>query len=374
MSGHWHRAIDPFLLRRMKKFVLPEMVKKEEIVLKVPMSGMQAAVYQQLQKYGALRYKGEDKRHGFNNIMMQLRKAANHPYLFGPAEYPIDDDIYRSAGKFVLLRHLIPKMKAFQHRMLIFCQFMGAMDLLGEFLDLSGEPYLRIDGSTDSDDRIQFLETFNEDNSKFDVFLLSTRACGLGLNLWTADTVILFDSDWNPQQDLQAMARCHRIGQKREVCIFRTIAAGTIEESIIDRAQKKLDLERKAIECGKFDFSISGKERKDFLKKVLAQRVEVDDKYSTDCGRKKLNQLLSRSEEEWKEFERMDEAKENGFKSLLTDKVLPEWLDEITTDKDVAKALPKKRARRRGPLMAAPKGERSRNEGAVGSWSAGWNV
>ena len=342
-----HRAIDPFLLRRMKKHVLPEMVKKEEIVLKVPMSGMQAAVYQQLQKYGALRYKGDAQRHGFNNIMMQLRKCANHPFLFAPDQYDVDEDIYRCAGKFVLLRHLIPKMKRFQHRMLIFCQFVGAMDILGEFLDLIDEPYLRIDGSTESDDRIDFLESFNAENSEYAVFLLSTRACGLGLNLWTADTVILFDSDWNPQQDLQAMARCHRIGQKREVRIFRIIADGTIEESIIDRAQKKLDLERKAIECGKFDFSISGKERKDFLKEILAQRVEVNNKYRSDIERKKLNQLLSRTEEEWKEFEEMDKEKQNGFLSLLTDKTLPEWLDEITTEKDMAAPLPAKRRRKK---------------------------
>merc|ERR1719391_1481449 len=122
------------------------------------------------------------------------------------------------------------------------------MDLVGELLDLLDEPYLRIDGSTDSEERIASLEVFNEQRetspevecaNEYSVFILSTRACGLGLNLWTADTVILFDSDWNPQQDLQAMARCHRIGQKREVRIFRLIADETIEESIVDRANNK---------------------------------------------------------------------------------------------------------------------------------------
>lgn len=284
---------------------------------------------------------------------------ANHPYLFAP-EYDIDDKLYRAAGKFVLLRHLIPKMRRFQHRMLIFCQFIGVMDLLGELMDLLGEPYLRIDGGTDSQDRIDSLEVFNERQqeqeqgqeqegeawaNKYSVFILSTRACGLGLNLYTADTVILLDSDWNPQQDLQAMARCHRIGQTREVRIFRIIADQTIEESIVDRAAKKLDLERKAIECGKFDFSISGAERKDFLKQVLARRVGVDNKYSSDIERKKLNQLLSRSEEEWREFERMDAEEGNGFLALLTDESLPDWLDEITTDKDAVEKLPDKRRR-----------------------------
>merc|ERR1712228_1033037 len=181
--------------------------------------------------------------------------------------------------------HLIPKMKRFNHRMLIFCQFVQTMDILSEFFEFMSEPFLRIDGSTDSKVRIDSLSEFNKSDSKYAVFLLSTRACGLGLNLYSADTVILFDSDWNPQQDLQAMARCHRIGQKKEVRIFRLIADKTIEESIYDRAQKKLDLERKAIECGKFDFSISGKERKEFLHQILNQRMEVNNKYNSDIER-----------------------------------------------------------------------------------------
>ena len=234
--------------------------------------------------------------------------------------------------------------------MLVFCQFVQTMDILSEFLDFIDEPYLRIDGGTDSDDRIDYLSTFNEvENNKkneYDVFLLSTRACGLGLNLYSADTVILFDSDWNPQQDLQAMARCHRIGQKKEVRVFRLIADQTIEESIFDRAQKKLDLERKAIECGKFDFSISGKERKEFLMQILKQRVSVNNKYNSDIGRKKLNQLLSRNDNEWKEFEEMDKLKENEFLSLLTEQKLPEWLEEIKTDKDPKEKLPEKRKRK----------------------------
>eukprot|EP01084_Bolivina_argentea_P276725 472237_1 len=339
-----HRAIDPFLLRRMKKDVLPKMVKKEEIVIKVAISGMQSAMYAQLQSYGAFRYKSESKRKRFNNIMMQLRKCANHPYLFAPDEYEVNEDIYRCSGKFVLLRHLIPKMKRFEHRILIFCQFVTTMDILAEFLELLSEPYLRIDGGTDSEDRMDYLDEFNTSDA-VSIFLLSTRACGLGLNLYSADTVILFDSDWNPQQDLQAMARCHRIGQKKEVRVFRLIADGTIEESIYDRAQKKLDLERKAIECGKFDFSISGKERKEFLQKILNERMCVTNKYSSDIERTKLNQLLSRTQEEWKVFEEMDKQQE--FMCLLTQAVqLPEWLEEITTKEDAKEVLPSKRKRK----------------------------
>jgi len=341
-----HRAIDPFLLRRMKKDVLPQLVKKHEIVIKVPISGIQTVIYSQLQKYGALRYKTDKKRHAFNNIMMQLRKCANHPYLFAPDEYDVTDEIYRSSGKFELLRHLIPKMKRFKHRMLIFCQYVQTMDILSEFLEFIDEAYLRIDGGTDSDDRIEHLEAFNANNGEYDVFLLSTRACGLGLNLYSADTVILFDSDWNPQQDLQAMARCHRIGQTKEVRIFRLIADNTIEEAIFERAQKKLDLERKAIECGKFDFSISGKERKEFLTQILKQRVTVHNIFKSDIERKKLNQLLSRTESEWKVFEEMDKEKKNEFLGLLEEEKFPEWLEEIKTDKDPQEKLPEKRKRK----------------------------
>eukprot|EP00483_Globobulimina_turgida_P001092 UN01094 len=238
-------------------------------------------------------------------------------------------------------------MIRFGHRMLIFCQFVQTMDILSEFFDFINEAYLRIDGGTDSDDRIDFLEEYNSDNCDISLFLLSTRACGLGLNLYSADTVILFDSDWNPQQDLQAMARCHRIGQTKEVRVFRLIADNTIEESIYNRAQKKLDLERKAVECGKFDFSISGTERKAFLQQILAQRMNVDDqieKYNSNIERKKLNELLSRTEVEWKEFEEMDEK--NGYKGLLCENKLPEWIEEISTEFDVEEVLPPKRKRK----------------------------
>ncbi len=225
------------------------------------------------------------------------------------------------------------------------------MDILSEYFDLRALKYLRIDGTTSSEERMAGLEEFNESGmnllkrlalksssvspkpappassstttttattttssssnvEKMDVdgedepneegetevevdkdvhiFLLSTRACGLGLNLYTADTVILFDSDWNPQMDLQAQARAHRIGQTREVRVFRLIAENSVEEAIYSRAQKKLDLERKAIECGKFDFSISGEERKKFLQEILAQRMDVDLQFSSEIERSKV--------------------------------------------------------------------------------------
>eukprot|EP01084_Bolivina_argentea_P215136 365224_1 len=295
-----HRAIDPFLLRRMKKDVLPDMVKKEEIVIKIPISGMQLAMYKQLQKYGALRYKTDTKRYNFNNIMMQLRKCANHPYLFAPDEYNITDNIYKCSGKFVLLRHLIPKMKKFNHRMLIFCQFVQTMDILSEFFEYINEEYLRIDGSTDSDDRIDYISQFNSTQiDKYSIFLLSTRACGLGLNLYSADTVILFDSDWNPQQDIQAQARCHRIGQKKAVFVYRLVTKNTYEAQMFERASKKLGLGQailKSVEHGVKKKDVKDLKQLDNMLRHGAYAILNDDDEATkkwqECD---IDELLQQS-------------------------------------------------------------------------------
>src|SRR3954469_13808854 len=117
------------------------------------------------------------------------------------------------------------------------------LDILAQYLSLRGFQFQRLDGSTKSEVRQQAMEHFNAPNSDDYCFLLSTRAGGLGINLMTADTVVLFDSDWNPQADLQAMARAHRIGQTRPVSVYRLVSKDTIEEEVIERARNKLLLE-----------------------------------------------------------------------------------------------------------------------------------
>src|SRR5215208_5932703 len=139
------------------------------------------------------------------------------------------------------------------------------MNIMEDFLHFKHYRYLRLDGSTKSDDRSLLLKKFNEPGSEYFVFLLSTRAGGLGLNLQTADTVIIFDSDWNPHQDLQAQDRAHRIGQKNEVRILRLICQKSIEETILARAQYKLDIDGKVIQAGKFDNKSTAEEREAFL-------------------------------------------------------------------------------------------------------------
>lgn len=136
--------------------------------------------------------------------MMQLRKVCNHPYLFLNFEsyFPISDEIMRCSGKFEILDRMLPKLLSTKHRILIFCQMTHVMDIISIYFEYRGYKYLRLDGNTKAEDRGQRMADFNQPGSPYDIFLLSTRAGGLGLNLQTADTVIIFDSDWNPQMDL----------------------------------------------------------------------------------------------------------------------------------------------------------------------------
>lgn len=166
---------------------------------------------------------------GLMNTLMQLRKICNHPYLFNEAvrdatfglihlacrltkvrsqgDYEIDDNLIRSAGKFELLDRIFPKLKATGHRVLLFSQMTALLTVLEDYLRYRDYQYLRLDGTTKADERADLLKLFNAPDSPHFVFILSTRAGGLGLNLQTADTVILFDSDWNPHADLQAQVR-----------------------------------------------------------------------------------------------------------------------------------------------------------------------
>lgn len=174
-------------------------------------------------------------------------------------------DLYRAAGKFELLDRILPKFRATKHRVLLFCQMTSSMTILEDYFNYRNYNYLRLDGTTKAEDRGALLEKFNEKESDYFVFLLSTRAGGLGLNLQTADTVVIFDSDWNPHQDLQAQDRAHRIGQKNEVRVLRLVTVNSVEERILAAAKYKLNLDEKVIQAGMFDQKSTGSERKQFL-------------------------------------------------------------------------------------------------------------
>ncbi|KAJ4722233.1 Chromatin-remodeling complex ATPase [Melia azedarach] len=250
-----HKVLRPFLLRRLKSDVEKGLPPKKETILKVGMSQMQKQYYRALlqKDLEVVNAGGERKR--LLNIAMQLRKCCNHPYLFQGAEpgppYTTGEHLITNAGKMVLLDKLLPKLKERDSRVLIFSQMTRLLDILEDYLMFRGYLYCRIDGNTGGEDRDASIEAFNKPGSEKFVFLLSTRAGGLGINLATADVVILYDSDWNPQVDLQAQDRAHRIGQKKEVQVFRFCTEYTIEEKVIERAYKKLALDALVIQQGR---------------------------------------------------------------------------------------------------------------------------
>uniref|UniRef100_A0A0E0JIV8 Chromatin-remodeling complex ATPase n=1 Tax=Oryza punctata TaxID=4537 RepID=A0A0E0JIV8_ORYPU len=250
-----HKVLRPFLLRRLKSDVEKGLPPKKETILKVGMSQMQKQYYRALlqKDLEVINAGGERKR--LLNIAMQLRKCCNHPYLFQGAEpgppYTTGEHLVENAGKMVLLDKLLPKLKDRDSRVLIFSQMTRLLDILEDYLMYRGYQYCRIDGNTGGEDRDASIEAFNKPDSEKFVFLLSTRAGGLGINLATADVVVLYDSDWNPQADLQAQDRAHRIGQKKEVQVFRFCTEYTIEEKVIERAYKKLALDALVIQQGR---------------------------------------------------------------------------------------------------------------------------
>jgi chromodomain-helicase-DNA-binding protein 1 len=249
-----HKQLEQFLLRRVKKDVEKSLPAKVEQILRVEMTSVQKQFYKWIltKNYKALTKGIKGSLSGFSNIMMELKKCCNHATLIRPVDdmshlEPLQR-LIRCSGKLLLLDKLLCRLKETGHRVLIFSQMVRMLDLLGEYLSLRRFPYQRLDGSIRGELRKQALEHFNAEGSPDFCFLLSTRAGGLGINLATADTVIIFDSDWNPQNDLQAQARAHRIGQKNQVNIYRLVTKGSVEEDIIERAKRKMVLDHLVIQ------------------------------------------------------------------------------------------------------------------------------
>lgn len=253
-----HAVLKPFLLRRLKADVEKGLPPKQETKLFVGLSSMQRQWYTKiLMKDIDLLNAASNKcdRVRLLNILMQLRKCCNHPYLFDGAEpgppYTTDQHIVDNCGKLSLLDKLLKKLKEQGSRVLIFSQMTKVLDILEDYCLWRQYEYCRLDGSTAHEDRQNSINAYNSPNSSKFIFMLSTRAGGLGINLATADTVVLYDSDWNPQADLQAMDRAHRIGQTKVVRVFRLITENTVEERIIDRAEMKLRLDHVVIQQGR---------------------------------------------------------------------------------------------------------------------------
>ncbi|ODV96681.1 hypothetical protein PACTADRAFT_48505 [Pachysolen tannophilus NRRL Y-2460] len=258
------QKITPFILRRLKKDVEKSLPSKTERILRVELSDMQTQYYKNIltKNYAALNAGIKGSQISLLNVMAELKKASNHPYLFDNAEElvlrragsssreNILKGLIMSSGKMVLLDKLLSRLKKDGHRVLIFSQMVRMLDILGDYLSIKGYMFQRLDGTVPSSQRRISIDHFNQDGSNDFVFLLSTRAGGLGINLMTADTVIIFDSDWNPQADLQAMARAHRIGQKNHVMVYRFVSKDTVEEQVLEKARKKMILEYAIISLG----------------------------------------------------------------------------------------------------------------------------
>ena len=211
----------------------------------------------------------------------------------------------------------------------MFFQMTQIMNIMEDFLRMRGMKYLRLDGSTKADDRSELLKLFNAPGSDYFCFLLSTRAGGLGLNLQTADTVIIYDSDWNPHQDLQAQDRAHRIGQKNEVRILRLISSNSVEQKILERARYKLDMDGKVIQAGKFDNKSTNEERENLLRTLLdtAETADVFGEQQEEMDDEDLNANMARSDEEIIIFQKMDEER-NRDSLYGPDKKLPRLMGE----------------------------------------------
>ncbi|KAI3842184.1 hypothetical protein MKX03_036018 [Papaver bracteatum] len=354
-----HKVLRPFLLRRLKSDVEKGLPPKKETILKVGMSQLQKQFYKALlqKDLEVVNAGGERKR--LLNIAMQLRKCCNHPYLFQGAEpgppYTTGDHLVTNAGKMVLLDKLLPKLKERDSRVLIFSQMTRLLDILEDYSMYRGYQYCRIDGNTGGEDRDASIEAFNQPGSEKFIFLLSTRAGGLGINLATADVVILYDSDWNPQVDLQAQDRAHRIGQKKEVQVFRFCTEYTIEEKVIERAYKKLALDALVIQQGRLA------EQKTVNKDELLQMVRfgaemVFSSKDSTITDEDIDRIIAKGEEATAELDaKMKKFTEDAIKFKMDDTAeLYDFDDEKDENKTDFKKLvsdnwiePPKRERKR---------------------------
>jgi superfamily II DNA/RNA helicase len=359
-----HELLRPFMLRRVKSEVLDQLPEKVEKILRCELSSWQKELYKQISKKAVVEngsFVEQTNARGLNNVVMQLRKVCNHPYLFSPEGYHINENVIRSSAKFELLDRMLPKLRAAGHRVLMFTQMTAVMTILEDYFAYRGFMSLRLDGSTPAEEREKRMYKFNAPDSPYFIFLLSTRAGGLGLNLTAANTVIIFDSDWNPMMDLQAQDRAHRIGQRSEVSVFRLVTYSPVEEKILSRATEKLNMSELVVEAGQFDKrsveNDNSLERKKMMEVLLTDFStntsklneekaaseltgsdfaddddDDDDNGSEDDKEEDLNDLLSNNETDYQLYRSFDKQQQHNDvfavdTSLFTcDDDVPDWI------------------------------------------------
>lgn len=262
-------VLGAFMLRRTKSkltesgtLLLPPIT---EITVMAPLVSLQKKVYLSIMRKELPRLLALASRtstaQSLHNIVIQLRKACSHPYLFPgiePEPYQEGEHLVQASGKLLILDQLLQKLHNSQHRVLLFAQMTHTLDILQDFLELRKYTYERLDGSIRAEERFAAIRSFSRKsvdesyssdadiNTPF-VFLISTRAGGVGLNLVAADSVIFYEQDWNPQVDKQALQRAHRIGQSNHVLSINLVTGHSIEEVIMRRAERKLQLSHNVV-------------------------------------------------------------------------------------------------------------------------------
>eukprot|EP00931_Biecheleriopsis_adriatica_P062129 TRINITY_DN37405_c0_g1_i2.p1 TRINITY_DN37405_c0_g1~~TRINITY_DN37405_c0_g1_i2.p1 ORF type:complete len:789 (+),score=170.79 TRINITY_DN37405_c0_g1_i2:75-2441(+) len=315
-----HGVLRPFLLRRTKAQVLADLPPRKEVVVWVPLSCWQKAhyrhglrkVHQAESRRVRCRQRGSTKASVSSGLF--LRKAVNHPYHFlgsQAASTRSKEELVRASGKFEFLDRFLPRLLALDHKVLIFAQMATSLDLLEGLLQARGIAYVRIDGRKTLRQRAGAVASL-KNLPNVGVMLLTTRAGGLGLNLQVADTVILFDTDWNPQADLQATDRAYRIGQQKPVLVVRLMTPTALDRGLHERSSRKLDMERKVIGAGNFtqESGVSDSQRQKLLDRLVREARHPANAGSEDGLRpssfEEVNRLMSRSEAEEAAFRDAD--------------------------------------------------------------------
>lgn len=363
-----HRVLRPFLLRRVKSDVEKSLLPKKEVNLYLGMSDMQIKWYQKILEKDIDAVNGaggkRESKTRLLNIVMQLRKCCNHPYLFEGAEpgppYTTDEHLVYNAGKMAVLDKLLARLRTQGSRVLIFSQMSRLLDILEDYCVFREYQYCRIDGSTAHEDRIAAIDDYNKPGSEKFVFLLTTRAGGLGINLTTADIVVLYDSDWNPQADLQAMDRAHRIGQTKQVVVYRFVTDNAIEEKVLERAAQKLRLDQLVIQQGRAQIGAKAAANKDDLLSMIQHGAEnvFQSKGSgdglaskgTDLDDADIEEILNRGESRTKQLNAKYEKLGIDDLQKFTSESAYEWNGEnfANTKKDIGMSWinPAKRERK----------------------------
>ncbi|KAI8060714.1 hypothetical protein BC940DRAFT_311628 [Gongronella butleri] len=371
-----HQMLKPYFLRRTKELVLKDLPPKKELIIPVSMTKLQQELYKQAIVKGthimaqlklprhlmsSAMKENTSKNITINsrNVLMQLRKILNHPYLIPdvePEDNPDDEqlDDYKKAmvaagSKLKLLNMMLPKLIKDGHRILIFSTFRIMLDVLEDFMVLMGIKYVRLDGMTKQEDRTAYIDMFNAPDSEYPVFLLTGRAGGVGINLATADTVIIYDSDYNPHIDLQAISRAHRYGQKKRVLILRFVTRTSAEEKILDVAKKKMVLDHLVVDkMDDEDLSANSVESilkfgakaifSDKAKEIVYDEAAVDKLLDRDAHFANVEQeRVERDERERQDAELAATAEANGEppapRNLLSFSTANIWTS-ATNDKD----------------------------------------